>query len=129
MLSQGKIIIAGSKKKIARSTPLDSSRAGCRSYQRIYLPFPSVAHLSSPPFYLLSFHSQPTYLTCSSLFPSPSDFRLPASLPPSFFLSFCLIFTSIFLIIIVGLRTSLFLSLAHTPPITFLSYKHMRAYI
>lgn len=33
-------------RKIARSTPLGSSRAGCRSYQRIYLPFPSVAHLS-----------------------------------------------------------------------------------
>lgn len=33
-------------KRIVRSTPLGSSRAGCRSYQRIYLPFPSVAHLS-----------------------------------------------------------------------------------
>lgn len=33
-------------KRIVRSTPLGSSRAGCRSYQRIHLPFPSVAHLS-----------------------------------------------------------------------------------
>lgn len=36
---------AAQRKKIALSTPLGSSRAGYRSYQRIYLPFPSLAHL------------------------------------------------------------------------------------
>lgn len=48
------------------STPLASSRAGCRSYQRAHLPsfpFPSNGSLLSHPVsFLLSFHSQPTYL-------------------------------------------------------------------
>lgn len=88
----------------------------------IYLPFPSIVHLSPPPFYLLSFHSKPTYLTfklslsLSFWFPSPS-------LSPSASSSSSRSFSSSLVYV------PLFLSLFLASPTTLLSYKHVHTYI
>lgn len=69
------------KQKITRSTPLGSSRAGCHSYQRIYLPFPSVEHLPPHPSSCLFTRNLPNVRISLSLLLFLSDFPTPSASP------------------------------------------------
>lgn len=122
------------EKKITRSTPLGSSRAGYRSYQRICLPFPSMARLS-PRLSFCLFTRNLSNVQLSLFFSFHRSPSLFLSLLFSISISLRLAFTSIFLIIVgTRMHTSnlppyLFLSLsfAHPHRISLVSHIHTHA--